>query len=106
MRHDYILYQRVRRGFAALVTALILAGLQPAAPAAAEATFTFEGGGFGHSVGMSQFGAYGMALDGYTWQEILTHYFTDTTVAEADPAARYGSTRPANDRGREEPTLG
>ena len=34
---------------------------------------------------MSQYGAFGMALDGYTWQEIVTHYFTDTTVAAADP---------------------
>ena len=85
MRYDYRPHQRIRRTAAALIAALILAGVQPAAPAAAEATFTFEGGGFGHSVGMSQFGAYGMALDGYTWQEILTHYFTDTTVAEADP---------------------
>jgi SpoIID/LytB domain protein len=85
VRHDRTTRQHFRRASAALVAALVLAGLQPAAPAAAEATFTFEGGGFGHSVGMSQFGAYGMALDGFTWQEILTHYFTDTTVAEADP---------------------
>ena len=34
---------------------------------------------------MSQYGAYGMALDGYSWQEIVTHYFTDTEVAEIDP---------------------
>jgi SpoIID/LytB domain protein len=56
----------------------------PGRPVAAETTFTFEGGGFGHSVGMSQYGAYGMALEGYSWQQIITHYFTGASVAEAD----------------------
>jgi len=66
---------------------LSLATLLPAAPeAAAEVGFTFLGGGYGHSVGMSQYGAYGMAREGYTWQEILSHYFTGASPAPADPA--------------------
>jgi len=85
VEHDYSSHQKLRRIAATLAAALVITSAQAAGPAAAEATFTFEGGGFGHSIGMSQFGAYGMALDGYTWQEILTHYFTGTTVAEADP---------------------
>jgi len=68
-----------------MAAALVLALVQPATSAGADVIFTFEGGGFGHSVGMSQYGAYGMAREGFTWQEIVTHYFTDTTVAAADP---------------------
>lgn len=36
--------------------------------------------GYGHGVGMSQYGAQGMALDGYSYQEILSHYYTGTTL--------------------------
>ncbi len=70
---------------AALIGALLIV-VSDRSVAAAETTFTFEGGGFGHSVGMSQYGAYGMALEGYSWQEIITHYFTGASVAEADPS--------------------
>ena len=31
--------------------------------------------GYGHGVGMSQYGALGMALEGYTYEEILSHYY-------------------------------
>ena len=46
------------------------------------AGFTITGSGFGHGVGMSQYGAQGMALDKakYTAEQILTHYYTGTTV--------------------------
>lgn len=36
--------------------------------------------GYGHGVGMSQYGALGMAKKGYTYQEILKHYYTNTTI--------------------------
>ncbi len=36
--------------------------------------------GFGHGVGMSQYGAQGMANEGYTYQDILKHYYKDTEV--------------------------
>lgn len=39
-------------------------------------TFTITGTGWGHHVGMSQWGAYSMALQGKTYQEILTFYYT------------------------------
>lgn len=42
--------------------------------------FVFEGGGWGHGVGMSQYGAKAMADDGFTAAEILSHYYTDSTV--------------------------
>ncbi|GBF23298.1 stage II sporulation protein D [Candidatus Gastranaerophilus sp. (ex Termes propinquus)] len=40
----------------------------------------FTGGGFGHGVGMSQFGAGFMAGAGKKYNEILQHYYTGTTV--------------------------
>jgi SpoIID/LytB domain protein len=45
------------------------------------ATFVFTGKGFGHGVGMSQWGAQGMALGGSSYQQILAHYYTGTTLA-------------------------
>ncbi|MDQ1402012.1 MAG: stage sporulation protein [Actinomycetota bacterium] len=53
-----------------------------AAPAArADTSFVFHGGGFGHALGMSQYGAMGMARSGFTYQQILTHYYTGITVS-------------------------
>jgi len=36
--------------------------------------------GYGHGVGMSQYGAHGMALQGSTAQEILTYYYQDVQI--------------------------
>lgn len=38
------------------------------------------GGGFGHGVGMSQYGAGEMAKQGYTYDEIIQHYFKNTAI--------------------------
>jgi stage II sporulation protein D len=40
-----------------------------------------DGSGDGHGVGMSQTGAEGFALHGYTYQQILAHYYTGTALA-------------------------
>ena len=40
--------------------------------------FTFNGNGWGHGVGMSQWGAKAMADLGHTYEEILTFYYTGT----------------------------
>lgn len=42
--------------------------------------FTFEGKGWGHGVGMSQYGAKGMAEAGYRYVDILLHYFPGTNL--------------------------
>lgn len=42
---------------------------------------TFLGRGWGHGVGMSQWGAHGLALDGATHEEILTHYYEGVKIA-------------------------
>ena len=48
----------------------------------ADGTFTFDVTGFGHGVGMSQYGADAMAVAGSTYTEILQHYYTGVTVEE------------------------
>ena len=43
-------------------------------------TYILHGSGYGHGLGMSQNGAKAMALEGYSCEEILTHYFTGTEI--------------------------
>ncbi|ART78238.1 stage II sporulation protein D [Sutcliffiella horikoshii] len=40
--------------------------------------------GFGHGVGMSQYGANGMALEGKNYTQIISHYYKDVQIASAD----------------------
>ena len=40
----------------------------------------FEVSGYGHGVGMSQYGANTMALEGYGYKDILTHYYSGTVL--------------------------
>lgn len=42
--------------------------------------YVFTGKGWGHAVGMSQEGAMGMAKAGFTYEQILAHYYTGTKV--------------------------
>ncbi|MFV0496878.1 MAG: SpoIID/LytB domain-containing protein [Candidatus Fimivivens sp.] len=42
--------------------------------------FEFTVYGYGHGVGMSQYGAHYMALEGFNYVEILEHYYTDTEI--------------------------
>lgn len=42
--------------------------------------FVFEGRGYGHGLGMSQWGAQGMAQAGFSYEEILTHYYPGTQL--------------------------
>jgi stage II sporulation protein D len=46
---------------------------------------TFWGGGFGHGVGMSQYGALGLARQGYRYREILEHFYPGTLLSPARP---------------------
>ncbi|SDB86677.1 stage II sporulation protein D [Shouchella lonarensis] len=41
--------------------------------------------GWGHGIGLSQFGANAMALEGKTYEEIVKHYYTGVEVTEAKP---------------------
>ncbi len=44
--------------------------------------FVFAGKGFGHGVGLSQWGAQGMAKKGSSYNAILAHYYPGTTIAK------------------------
>ena len=43
---------------------------------------TFETKGYGHRVGLSQYGADAMAVAGSSYDEILAHYYVGTTLAQ------------------------
>ena len=47
-------------------------------------TYVFEGGGWGHQIGMSQYGANAMARAGFTGEEIVEFYFPGTRVGYYD----------------------
>src|SRR6059058_4957452 len=53
------------------------------APAGSGALLVFSGHGWGHGVGMSQYGAYGYAQHGSTYDQILAHYYPGTSLAAA-----------------------
>jgi len=64
------------------VTLAAAAALLAFAPAAgAGVTWVVKGHGFGHGVGVSQYGAYGYALHGKDYRFILGHYYRGTTIA-------------------------
>lgn len=55
------------------------------APAAHAATnFVVRGAGFGHGVGLSQYGAYGLAVHDRNHEQILKHYYRGTDLSSAD----------------------
>lgn len=61
----------------------------PTAAAASSAGLTITGRGSGHGHGMSQWGAYGAAVQGVPWQQIVTHYYPGTTLsAIGNPTVR------------------
>ena len=45
-------------------------------------SLTFHVTGYGHGVGMSQYGANAMAKEGCSCEEILEHYFTGAQVVQ------------------------
>jgi len=49
----------------------------------AAASFTFYGSGWGHGLGLPQWGAYSLALKGWSHQKILTHFYKGTKVGAA-----------------------
>jgi len=72
-------HPRIARLAALLATLASLVAIPPAA-ANAGVSWVVHGHGFGHGVGMSAYGAYGYALHGKSYQFILGHYFTGTTL--------------------------
>ncbi len=72
------------RGLRALLSAAVVLTLFSAA-ARADGTFFIRGGGDGHGIGMSQYGAYGYALHGADYQAILAHYYQGTALGTINP---------------------
>jgi stage II sporulation protein D len=74
------------RLFILALTALALTAASATSAHAAASKFTISGAGFGHGIGMSQYGAYGMAQQGWNHARILGHYYTGTALGQVDPA--------------------
>lgn len=74
--------QRLAAAVLAIVSVpLVMGGADLRLPAAgAQTSFTFDGSGWGHGVGMSQWGARGMAANGSSHTQILQHYYTGVSV--------------------------
>jgi hypothetical protein len=74
------------RRFSTLVVCipLLAAGAAFASPSdentVSATTFVLRGRGWGHGVGMGQWGAYGQAKRGVSYDEILAHYYPGTTL--------------------------
>jgi stage II sporulation protein D len=66
-----------RSGWSGVALAALLIG---AAPVTAATMFYVQGGGDGHGIGMSQYGAYGYAQHGKDYRWILAHYYTGTSL--------------------------
>ncbi len=64
----------------ALATAVAALALAPSANASV--SWVVKGHGFGHGVGVSQYGAYGYALHGKGYRFILAHYYQGTTIGQ------------------------
>ncbi|HSF86753.1 MAG TPA: hypothetical protein VLG28_14005, partial [Acidimicrobiia bacterium] len=68
---------------AVLSVAVSLLAPQPAS-ASESGDVVFDGSGWGHGVGMSQYGAYGMSVLGSSHEEILTHYYQGASLTVDD----------------------
>ena len=66
---------------AACAAALCLLAAAPAAEA--KGRWVIKGAGYGHGIGMSQYGAYGFAKNGTGYQAILKHYYSGTTIGQS-----------------------
>lgn len=85
---------RLRAGAAALLAAVAVASAVAApaalaapttatlaAAAAVPSTFSLTGSGYGHGVGLSQYGALGQAREGRSARQIVEHYYSGASVA-------------------------
>ncbi len=91
--------RRLRRalasiGLVAATVAVMFTGAPALSASAAPAvvpqgygpTVTLTGHGFGHGIGMGQVGVYGYATHfGWSWDQILAHYYGGTTLGPVDP---------------------
>jgi stage II sporulation protein D len=67
-----------------LLAILLTAPLALPASAGAATRWVVKGAGWGHGIGMSQYGAFGLAQQGKSYRDILGHYYTSTEVSRAE----------------------
>jgi stage II sporulation protein D len=72
---------------AVLLAAFALVAISGAGTADAAQRLTIRGAGFGHGVGLSQYGAQGYALQGAGYRTILAHYYKGTKIGRAPRTA-------------------
>lgn len=56
----------------------------PSSGTSSTGTYVVDGYGWGHNVGMCQYGALGMTERGYTFDQIIKYYFTDVEILTGD----------------------
>jgi stage II sporulation protein D len=69
-------------GIAVLVALMLAATAQPAV------TFVLKGRGWGHGIGLSQYGTQGLAQNGRTYSQILAHFYKGTTQVNRSATIR------------------
>jgi SpoIID/LytB domain protein len=68
-------------GSVGIIGTVALVAPAPAAQAAITGDVTFTGHGYGHGRGLGQWGAYGYATAGASYQDIVRHYYGGTTIS-------------------------
>jgi len=66
-----------------LTLALLCLALTAPAAASGATVHVVRGGGFGHGVGLSQYGAYGFAQNGRDYEAIVKHYYQGASLEQA-----------------------
>jgi stage II sporulation protein D len=74
----------IRRTALRVFLASLVASLALAPTAGAAVSWLVKGHGFGHGVGMSQYGGYGYAEHGKDYRFILDHYYSGTSIGQVD----------------------
>jgi SpoIID/LytB domain protein len=72
-------------GTVCLVPLAGIVALAPVAQAYPSATVDLTGHGYGHGRGMGQWGAFGYAYNGWSWQQIVEHYYAGSTPTPVTP---------------------
>lgn len=81
------LRQHYRAASTIAIVIVTLAFATSTTAATAAVRYKLPGGGFGHGIGMSQYGAQGYALKDRSYRDIIGHYYTGTTLKQAKTRA-------------------
>ncbi len=89
-----MLLTRTKRLIALLATTSVVVFTAMTPAQAAENQVTITGGGWGHGIGMSQWGAKAMADGGSTTEDILQHFYTGVTIGNVGSGELVGHAEP------------